>query len=59
MDNFQNFYDFLQSFIYLSDQYTIGNAIIEIVDEIMIKVNGDKTDLRKLEDNILNSMVNQ
>ncbi|WP_258876029.1 hypothetical protein [Clostridium sp. CM027] len=26
-------------------EYTIGNVTIEIVDGIMIKVNGDKTDL--------------
>ncbi|MBZ9607555.1 restriction endonuclease-like protein [Clostridium estertheticum] len=40
-------------------EYTIGNVTIEIVDGIMIKVNGDKTDLRTLEEHILNFMVNQ
>lgn len=30
-------------------EYIIGNVVIEIVDGIMIKVNGNKTFLRKLE----------
>ena len=37
-------------------EYIIGDVAMEIVDGIMIKVNGMETDLRKLEEKILNNI---
>jgi len=38
-------------------EYIIGNVKVEIVDEIGIRVNSNKTSVRKLEEDILNVMV--
>ncbi|MGH4049798.1 MAG: nuclease domain-containing protein [Clostridium sp.] len=40
-------------------EYVIGDVIVEIVDEILNRVNGVVTDLRKLEDDVLYAMENQ
>ncbi|MFT5875444.1 MAG: hypothetical protein ACI8WT_004437 [Clostridium sp.] len=38
-------------------EYIIGNASVEIVDGILIKVNGIETNLKKLEEKILNNIT--
>lgn len=40
-------------------EYIVGNAIVEIVDGIMIKVNGNVTNLEEIAENILNFIINQ
>ena len=39
-------------------KYIIGDVKVEIVDGIGIRVNSNKTSVRKLEEDILNAMVN-